>query len=67
MRALKIVENLRVVNDTAERGVKLIQDFNILLTKNEEQKQFVLQAVDECRRLYPDVKKSPLSKDLPST
>lgn len=67
LRALKIVENLRVVNDTAERGVKLIQDFNILLTKNEEQKQFVLQAVDECRRLYPDVKKSTLSKDLPST
>ena len=28
---------LKIINDCAERGVKLIQDFNTVLTKNEEQ------------------------------
>ena len=30
-----------VVNGTAERGIKLIQDFNSCLTKDEEQRQFL--------------------------
>ena len=34
-----IVKSLKAVNDTAERGVKLIQDYNTMLTKDEEQKQ----------------------------
>lgn len=38
LKAKKIVDGLRVVNDTAERGVKLIQDFNSSLTKDEEQR-----------------------------
>lgn len=33
------VKALKVVNDVAERGVKLITDFNTLLTKDEEQRQ----------------------------
>lgn len=39
----KLIGSLRVVNDTAERGVKLIEEFNDKITKNEEQKQFLLQ------------------------
>ena len=35
---LKIVKTLKVVNDRAERGVKLINDLNNLLTKDEDQK-----------------------------
>ena len=35
---LGIVKSLKVVNDVAERGVKLITEFNNLLTKVEEQK-----------------------------
>ena len=31
-----IVREFRAVNDTAERGVALMQEFNALLTKDEE-------------------------------
>lgn len=39
----QIVRSLKVVNDTAERHVKLMEKFNCKITKNEEQKQFLLQ------------------------
>lgn len=39
------VKGLNVVNDIAERGVKLIQDYNNLITKDEEEKQLLLQIV----------------------
>ncbi|KAI5752384.1 hypothetical protein M8J77_016558 [Diaphorina citri] len=61
---LRIVKSLKVVNDCTERGVKLITDFNKLLIKDEDQKQFVLQVVAECRKLYPDGSKSTLCKPL---
>jgi hypothetical protein len=61
---LKIVKTLKVVNDMAERGVKLMTDFNDLLTKDEVQKQYVLQVVSKCRALYPDVSKGTLTKAL---
>jgi len=35
-----------VVSDTAERGVKLFEEFNTLLTKDEDEKQFLLQVVE---------------------
>ena len=44
---------LRVVNDTAERGMKLFEDFNHLLTNYEEEKQFVLQVVEANRKSIP--------------
>lgn len=39
----KIINSLRVVNDTAERGVKLMEEFNSKFTNDESQKQIVLQ------------------------
>lgn len=39
----EILTSLRVVNDTAERGVKLMEEFNSKFTKDESQKQFILQ------------------------
>ncbi|KAL4097880.1 hypothetical protein QTP88_022583 [Uroleucon formosanum] len=39
----EIIGSLKVVNDTAERHVKLMEEFNSKITKNEEQKQFLLQ------------------------
>lgn len=60
-----IVKRLKVVNDTAEWGVKLMQDYNASITKNEEQKQYVLQVVAECRKVFLDTYKSTLSKSLP--
>lgn len=47
------VMKLRVVNDTAERGVKLFEEFNSLITNNEEEKQFLLQVVEANRKAIP--------------
>lgn len=41
----KIVKSLRVVNDTAERAVKLMEDYHGLLTKDENQKKKIHSAV----------------------
>jgi hypothetical protein len=41
----QIINSLKVVNDTAERGVKLIEEYNKKFTKNEEQKPRVLQVI----------------------
>lgn len=53
-------KDLFVVNDTAERGVKFIQDFNRILTNDEEEKQLLLQVVEAYRHKYPSYKKSDL-------
>ncbi|KAK2713334.1 hypothetical protein QYM36_009260 [Artemia franciscana] len=45
---LKIVNKLKVVNDMAESGVKLINEFNNLLEKDKGQKKYVLQVVSKC-------------------
>jgi hypothetical protein len=47
------VNHLRVVNDTAERGVKLFEEYNTLLTNDEEEKQFLLQVVEKNRISVP--------------
>lgn len=57
-----IVTNLKVVNDHAERGVALMESYNSLITKDEEQKQFLLRVVQEHRRQFPDCKKATLNK-----
>ena len=46
-----------VVNDVAERGVKLIQEYNNILIKDETEKQFVLQKVNENRKNYQSATK----------
>ena len=43
--AKDIIATLKVVNDSAERGVKLMEEFNDKFTKQEEQKQYVLQVI----------------------
>src|SRR5215469_16204482 len=61
-QAKKKVQTLRTVNDTAERAVKLIQDFRSLMTVEKEQKQFLVRCVQEHRQVYPDCKKQTLKK-----
>ncbi|KAL4103552.1 hypothetical protein QTP88_018914 [Uroleucon formosanum] len=63
--AKNILQNLNVVNDVAERGVKLMEDFNTKFTKNENQKQYVLKLVQEYRKKYPSHRKDLLTKDAP--
>ncbi|GBN71039.1 hypothetical protein AVEN_82694-1 [Araneus ventricosus] len=62
LKSQEIFQNLRVVNDTAERGIKLMQDFNGLLAVDEEQKQFLLQCVEDQRKQYSDCKKATLKR-----
>jgi hypothetical protein len=38
-----IITNLKVTNDTAERGIKLLSDFNNTVTKDGKQQIFLLQ------------------------
>ncbi|KAF0767746.1 Uncharacterized protein FWK35_00009585, partial [Aphis craccivora] len=60
--AFKTVSKLKTVNDTAERGIKLIEDYNSILTTNEEQKQYVLQIVSDYRKIFPNCKKQTLKR-----
>lgn len=48
----------KVVNDMAERGVALVQEFNSSLTRNEEQRQFLLQVVEEHRKQFSEPTKT---------
>jgi hypothetical protein len=51
---------LTVVNDAAERGISLIEKYNDTLTKDEEQKQFVLRLVASHRKKFPSASKGAL-------
>ena len=49
---LEKLQKTVVLNCIAERGVKLIQEYNNILTKDETVKQFVLQIVNENHKNY---------------
>jgi hypothetical protein len=55
---------MQVVNDIAERGIALIQQFSGLLTKNEPQLQLLLQIVEEHSQAYPNSKKCTLTGQI---
>jgi len=50
----------RVVNDQAERGVALIEEFSGHLTNDEQQLQFLPQVIQEHQRAYPNTAKKML-------
>jgi len=58
--AKRRLATLKVVNDTTERGVALIQEYNKTLTKDERDLQFLLQVVADHRQLYPVANKTDL-------
>ena len=60
LMAKATVSSMRVVNDIAERGVALMDEYNKLHTNDEEQKQFLLSVVKEYRQRYPDRSKAIL-------
>ena len=49
--------SMEVVNDHAERGVALIQEFNRLITNDKSQLQYLLQVAEHHRKIFPDSKK----------
>ena len=59
----KIIHALKVVNDCAERAVKLATDFNEVLIKDDKQRQLLYQVIEHRRKLLPtSVTKAQLTK-----
>ena len=52
------VQDMKVVNDTAERIIALATEFNSSLTKDESQKQYLLKVVAKHRKDMPSISKS---------
>ena len=59
-KALLIVKELKIVNDHAEQGVALIQEYCGLLTRDEDQLQYLSQVIQQHRSEFPNSKKSTL-------
>jgi len=58
----ELAAHMVVVNDVAERGISLIENYNDTLTKSEEQKQFILRLVaNHCNNFPTPSKKSLMS------
>lgn len=53
---LQKATHLKVCNDAAERGVKMIKDFS-LQAKGENKMQEILQVVEENRSVFPNLRK----------
>lgn len=65
-RSQAICRSMRVVNDLAERGVALIQHFNASITRDEEQKQYLLQVVEDHRNSFVSpTKESAVKRSRP--
>jgi len=60
MKGKDRVSGIKVVNDSAERGVALISQYNDILTKSDEQKQILLQVVQQHRKQFKTSKKFTL-------
>lgn len=62
IEALDNIKHLRAVYDVAERGVKLFEQYNKLITNNEEEKQYLLQVVSAYRKEFDNYTKKALTK-----
>ena len=60
--AREFVHTVKTTNDLAERAIKTATDYSQILTKDEETRRRIIQGVEDCRRTYPDFKKSTLNK-----
>ena len=61
-KARQFVRTVKVVNDAAERGIKLASDYAKSLTKDTKMRQKIFQAVEYHRMVKPDVRKSTANK-----
>jgi len=52
-REIERVQQLRVVNDTAERGVKLFEEFNQLIKMMKKKSNFFSKWLKRIGRLFP--------------
>ena len=61
--ARTFVRTCKVVNDAAERGIKLVTDYTKILTVNGEMRKKILITVDRNRKMFPDMKKKTLNNN----
>lgn len=54
---LEIIKVLRVANDTVERPVNPIEDYNNILTKHENHKEYIFQIQNEKKKKNHDANK----------
>ena len=62
--AREFVETVKVVNNCAERGIKMVSDNALILTTDEDMRVRMLQGVEFNRQKYPDFKKKTLNVGL---
>lgn len=60
IEARNFLKSVQVVNDCAERKIKLIQNYNLSLTKNEKVKLGLLLGVEKHRKIFPNCNKFTL-------
>ena len=58
---------MRVLNDTAESRVALIQEYIYVLTTDEEQRQHLLEVVSDHRKNFPESTKRGDASGLQKT
>ena len=52
-RLERLVFNIKVTNDTAERGIKILEDYKDVQTTDNEQRNMILHCVESIRQKYP--------------
>lgn len=62
-RMKQSASSMTVVNDSAERAIASMQQYNSTQTKNEEQKQLLLRLVAQHRKTFPTCSKATLTKN----
>ena len=60
----KFARTVKLVNDVAERGVKLANDYCNCLTKDSEERKKLIMVVQNHRRSYPKLRKMDLVKRI---
>ena len=58
----KFAKTVKLVNDVAERGVKMADDYSNCLTKDSEERKKLVMVVQNHRRTYPKLRKVDLCR-----
>ena len=61
------MKKLKVINYCSERAVKLIQDYVNILTNDENQKQYLIQCIEEYNKSCPKANKNTVIKKFRSS
>ena len=56
------VRTVKLVNDIAEQGIKMVHDYANILTINEDMRVKLLQGVETNRKMYPNFQKKTLNR-----